>query len=92
MENTQTFALQGKITSECVENLKKELSGKISLANSITVCLSAVSKTDLAGFNALVAAYMQAKRANKELVYVNCREPKLVDLISQTRFNHVFVD
>lgn len=92
MENIQTFALAGKITSECVQQLKTELSEKIKQANRLKICLSDISKTDLAGFNALVAAHMQAKRSNKELVYVNCREPKLVDLIGQTRFNHVFVD
>jgi len=84
-------SLEGSITSERLDEIKTQLSVSIQNGESIQVCCEGVDKVDLAGFNALVTVYMAATRAHKSLRYINCSQPKLVDLISQTQFNHVFV-
>ena len=91
MECTMLTYLKGEITSENVQKVKKQLSFSIVKANHIKVCCRNISKTDLAGFNALVIAYMIAVRADKTLEYINCFEPKLAGFISQTQFGHVFL-
>lgn len=91
MEYITNTSLEGPVTSEKLDEIKEHLSITIHKGESIKVCCKAVNKVDLAGFNALVTVYMAATRANKSLQYINCTQPKLVDLISQTQFNHVFV-
>jgi anti-anti-sigma regulatory factor len=91
MERTILTSLEGEVTSENVQLIKKQLSFAIVKANHIKVCCGNIRKTDLAGFNALVIAHMIAVRADKTLEYVNCTEPKLADFISQTQFGHVFL-
>ncbi|MEO0556436.1 MAG: STAS domain-containing protein [Bacteroidota bacterium] len=86
-----TTSLKGKITAENVQQIRRDLAASLSKGDNISICCRAVDKTDLAGFNALVIAHMAAARANKELQYVNCYEPKLADFISQTQFGHVFI-
>lgn len=86
-----TTSLKGKITAENVEQIRKDLAYSLFQGDQISICCKDVDKTDLAGFNALVIAHMTAIRANKALKYVNCREPKLADFISQTQFSHVFI-
>lgn len=91
MEYTINTSLAGAITSERLHEIKNQLAVSIQNGQSIQVCCERVDKVDLAGFNALVTVYMAATRANKSLRFINCSQAKLVDLISQTQFNHVFV-
>lgn len=90
MEHIISTSLEGSITSENLFQIKQQLSGSIEMGTEIEICCKNVNKVDLAGFNALVVLHMIARRANKSLKYINCAEPKLVDFVSQTQFNHVF--
>lgn len=84
-------SLEGSVTSENLLKIKQHLSISIDKGNDIEVCCKKVDKVDLAGFNALLVVHMSAMRSNKSLKYINCTEPKLIDFISQTQFDHVFI-
>lgn len=91
MERAITTTLEGEVTAEKIGDIKKKLSFSMLKGDYIKVCCKNIYKTDIAGFNAMVIAHMTAIRANKQLRFINCSEAKLVDFISQTQFNHVFI-
>ena len=92
MKTSNYYSLTGKLTAENVELINEKLMKQVNTFKRVKVCLSHIDKIDLAGFNALISAHMKAKRANKELTFVNPKLDSIQHLISQTNFTHVFSD
>lgn len=70
--------------TEVIESRKKEV-------DEFQVNMEEVSGIDLASFNALVKLYVQVKRLNKGMVYINCNNQKLQNFIDKTHFTDVFI-
>lgn len=67
-----------------------ELKKSISNSTEIALDLEAMDEVDLAQFNSLVMLYTALRRKNKKLVFLNCQNMALQNLIDKTNFNHVF--
>ena len=92
MENLRKQRLNGKLTTENLEKVEGNIQEEINNTDKLEVSLSNVEKVDMADFNTLVSAHKLAKRASKDLTYINCQSIMLQHMLSQSNFDHVFID
>lgn len=70
--------------------LKRVLFSRMKDAKTFNISLENTKGIDLAQFNALIKVYVSLKRMGKRVIYSNCKDQGLTNLIYKTNFDHVF--
>ena len=82
--------LESLDSREDIEALDGVIQSRMAQANRFKVNMEEVTSINLARFNSLIKLYVKMKRNNKDISFINCRSPKILDLISKTQFSNVF--
>lgn len=70
--------------------LQKMLFGRMKDTSTIIINLGDTKGIDLAQYNVLIKLYVSLKRLGKSVIYNNCKDEGLVNLVNKTNFDHVF--
>ncbi len=78
------------VDANSIEKLKNTFRNEAGPGAKMQVDLSGINTISLPKFNMLVKFHMEARREGKSVSFINCSQPKLLDLIAKTGFRHVF--
>lgn len=90
MINVPKYELVGPNTTGEVLKTKIFFKNVLSENHQVEICLKQMTDIDLAGFNLLVSAFIEASRQGKAIKYSGAQLEKFNHLKELTRFDHVF--
>lgn len=76
--------------AEDLEILKSMINSRLEQVKNFKINMEDIDGINLASFNSLVKLYVQLKRLNRGVSFINCSSPKMKDLISKTQLSDVF--
>lgn len=82
---------EGTSEQKDVQFITQVIKSRKAEADEFQVNMEEVEGVDLASFNALVKLYVEVKRLDKDMTYVNCNNQKLQNFIDKTHFTDVFI-